>query len=205
MALLPEELGRTQEQTRTHLPTHDVGPLVAQDRQVTIRLDPVLISIPDDRLRRRTHDQLLLQLGSRIDYYALPLGVILQAIVRHHGALLGEALYVVSLAREERLGDKEREIGILVSRLLEHLIECLVHLLPDGITIGFDHHTAAHGRIFGQAGLHNQVVIPLRVVIIRLGQIFQFLCHILLDYYISNLQRYALVIQDATFGLGMSL
>ena len=32
VSLLPQELGRAQEQTRTHLPTNNVCPLVAQNR-----------------------------------------------------------------------------------------------------------------------------------------------------------------------------
>ena len=178
VALLPEEFGRTQEQTRTHLPAHDVGPLVAEDRQVAVGLDPVLVGVPDDGLRRGAHDQLLLELGLRIDHHALAFGIVLQPVVGHHGALLGEPFDVVRLLREERLGDEEREVGVLMPRLLEHLVQRIVHLLPDGIAVGFDHHAAAHGRILGQPGFHHQVVVPLRVVFVRLGQVFEFLCHI---------------------------
>ena len=48
MTFLPQELSSTQEQACTHLPTHHVCPLIAEDRQVAIALDPVLISVPDD-------------------------------------------------------------------------------------------------------------------------------------------------------------
>ena len=177
VALLPEELGRTQEQTRTHLPAHDIGPLVAQDGQIAVGLDPVLIRIPDDRLRRRTHDQLFFQLGVGVDHHALAFGIVLQPVVGHHGALLGEALDVVRLLGKERLGDEEREVGVLMSRILEHLVQSVVHLLPDGIAVGFDDHTSAHGRILGQSRLDDQVVVPLRVVVVGLGQLFEFLCH----------------------------
>ncbi|CUQ62808.1 Uncharacterised protein [Segatella copri] len=35
MTLLPEELRSTEERTGTHLPTHYVTPLVAEDREIT--------------------------------------------------------------------------------------------------------------------------------------------------------------------------
>ena len=178
VALLPQELGRTQEQARAHLPAHDVGPLVAEDRQVAVGLNPVLIGVPDDRLRRRAHDQLLFELGVGIDHDALALGIVLQTVVRHHGALLGKSLDMVGLLREEGFGDEEREIGVLVSRILEHLVQRSLHLLPDGVAVGFDDHTSADGGVLRKSRLHDQVVIPLRVVLVGLREIFQFLCHI---------------------------
>ena len=50
MALLPQELTGTQEQTGTHFPAHYVTPLVNQQGQVAIALNPVFESIPDNRL-----------------------------------------------------------------------------------------------------------------------------------------------------------
>ena len=182
MTLLPQELGGTQEQARTHLPAHDVRPLVAEDRQVAVRLDPVFIGVPDDGLRRGTHNQLLFELGIGVYHDAFAFGIVLQAVVRHHGALLGKALDMVRLLREEGLGDEQREIGVLMPRILEHLVQRVVHLLPNGIAVGFDDHTSAYGRVFGQPGLHDQVVVPLRVVLVRLREVFEFLCHISLFF-----------------------
>ncbi len=178
VALLPEELGGAEEQTRAHLPAHDVGPLVAEDGQVAVGGDPVLVGVPDYGLRGGAHDKLLLQFGGGVDHDALAVGVVLQTVVGHHGALLGEALHMVRLAREERFGDEEREIGVLVSRLFEHVVQHALHLLPDGVTVGFDYHTSSDGRIFGQTGLHNEVVVPFRVVVLDFGQIFKLYCHI---------------------------
>ena len=67
-----------------------------------------------------------------------------------------------------------------MSRLLKHTIQNIMHLLPDGIAIGFDDHTASHCRVLGKASLNNQIVVPLRVVLVALGQIFQFNCHYIL-------------------------
>ena len=101
MSLLPQELGSTQEEACAHLPAHNVGPLVAEDRQVAVRRDPVLVRIPDDGLRRGTHDKLLLEACCRVYDDTLALLVVLEAVVGDHGALLGEALDVAGLAREE--------------------------------------------------------------------------------------------------------
>ena len=149
VALLPEKFRRAQEQAGTHLPAYDVRPLVAEDRQVAVGLDPALVSVPDDRFRGGTDDQLLFEFGIGIDHDALALGIVFQAVVGDHGALLGKAFHVVGLFREERLGDEEREIGVLVPRVLKHLVQGRLHFLPDGIAVRLDYHAAAYGRIFG--------------------------------------------------------
>ena len=40
MAFLPEEFGGAEEEAGTHFPTHDVGPLVDEEGEVTVGLDP---------------------------------------------------------------------------------------------------------------------------------------------------------------------
>ena len=41
VAFLPEELAGAQEQARAHLPAHHVGPLVDEQRQIAVALDPL--------------------------------------------------------------------------------------------------------------------------------------------------------------------
>ena len=55
--LLPQELGRAQEEARAQLPADDVVPQVEEQRQVAIGLDPVLDLLGDDRLARRPDGQ----------------------------------------------------------------------------------------------------------------------------------------------------
>jgi hypothetical protein len=62
VALLPKKFARAQEQTRPHLPPHDVGPLVEQQRQVAIGVDPLGHELTDHGLARRPHDDRLGQL-----------------------------------------------------------------------------------------------------------------------------------------------
>ena len=76
VSFLPQEFSSTQKHTRTHLPTHHVSPLVTEDRKITIRLNPVFISIPNNRFRSRTNNIFLLQFGSRIHNYPTSIRII---------------------------------------------------------------------------------------------------------------------------------
>ena len=66
MAFLPQEFSGAQEGTGTHFPANDIGPLVDQQRQISIRLDPVFVCIPDDGLLSGTHNQFFFQSGIRV-------------------------------------------------------------------------------------------------------------------------------------------
>ena len=57
VALLPEELRRAQQDAGTELPAHDVGPLVDQQRQVAIGVDPLRERAADDRLGGGADDE----------------------------------------------------------------------------------------------------------------------------------------------------
>lgn len=48
MAFLPEELGGAEEEPGAEFPAHDVGPLVDEEREVAVALDPVFVGVPDD-------------------------------------------------------------------------------------------------------------------------------------------------------------
>ena len=161
MPLLPQEFRGTEEETGAHLPAHDVGPLVAEDRKVAPRLDPVLVCIPDDGLGRGTYDEFLLQSGVRVDDNALSVGRDLQSVMRDDGALLGEALDMLGLAAEERLRNEEREVGVHVTRFLEHFVKLVLHLLPDGVAIRLYDHASAYRGLLGQVCLNHQIVVPL--------------------------------------------
>ena len=65
MPLLPEKFRGAQKEPGPQLPTNHVGPLVDQDRQIPIGLNPLGIGLTDDRLTGRPDDQGLLQLARR--------------------------------------------------------------------------------------------------------------------------------------------
>ena len=59
---MPQKLKRSNKRPRSHLPPVDVGPLVNQQREVAVGLDPLREHVVHDRLRRRAHDEGFLEL-----------------------------------------------------------------------------------------------------------------------------------------------
>ena len=121
-------------------------PLVDQQRQIAPALDPLGEHGVDDRLGRRTDDQRLFQL--------------LAASVGHHGGFGGKPLHVLRFLREEALRYEEREVRVLMPGVFEHPVQRALHLFPDGVSVGPDHHAAAHRAVVGQLGLHDELVVP---------------------------------------------
>ncbi len=177
VAFLPEEFGSTQEHTGTHLPAHHIGPLVAEHGQVAPAVYPVLVRAPDNGLGGRAHYQLFFKTSLGVNDDTGAIGVVFKTVVCYHGALLGKAFYVLGLAAQKRFRDKQREVSVLHAGLLEHTVEGLLHLLPNGIAVGLDYHTAAHGALLCKVCLDYQLVIPLRVVFCSFGEIFKFYSH----------------------------
>ena len=175
--LLPEELGSAEEETGAHLPTDHIGPLVAEDRQIAVRLNPILVSIPDNRLGSGAHDELLLEFGIGIDHHAAAVGIVLQTVVGDHRALLGESFHMAGLATKEGFRNKNREIGVGMACIFKHLVQLTLHFLPNRISVGLDHHTTAHGGVLRQVRFLHNVVIPLRIILCSCTKIF---CHKLL-------------------------
>ena len=168
VTFLPQELAGAQEQTCTHLPAHDVAPLVDNQWQVAIRMYPVFEGVPDDGLGCGTYDEFLLELGGWVNHHSVVSLVGLQTIVSNNGALLGEAFHMLGLAAEERLGDEQWEVGILHACFLETVVEQTLHLLPNGVAVWLDDHASTHVALFGQVGLHHQFVVPPRVILASL-------------------------------------
>ena len=145
----------------SYLPADHVGPLVAEDGEVAVGLNPVFVGAPDDGLGGGADDELLFELGGGVDDDTRTVGVVHEAVVGDHGALFGEAFDMLGFTAEERLGDEEGEIGVLVAGGLEHVVEGALHLLPDGVAVGFDDHAAADGGILGQVGAYYKFIVPL--------------------------------------------
>ena len=160
VAFLPQELAGTQEEAGAHLPAHHVAPLVAEHGQVAPRMNPLAVSVPNRRFARGADYQFFLELCGGVNHHAVALGVGFEAIVRHHGALLGKAFHVFGFFREKTFRDEQREINVLHTSLLETRIKRLLDLFPNGIAVRFYHHAAAHVCLLGKVGFHNKFVIP---------------------------------------------
>ena len=157
VTFLPKELGRAKEQARAHLPSNDVTPLIEEQGKIAVRLDPVLVRIPDDCFGCRPDDQRFFEF--------------LTAGVRHDGYLRREPLNVFGFLLEKAFGNQHWEIGILMPRLLEHPIESLLHLFPNGVAVWPDDHAALDRRIIRQFGRSNHIRVPSRVVFAALGNL----------------------------------
>ena len=147
VAFLPEEFGRPQERPGDLLPADDVRPLVDEDREVPVGLDPSGIHVADDGLRGRPDGQPFLEL--------------LLAADGDPGDLGREALDVLGLLLEEALGDEEREIGVDVARVLDAAVHQPLDVLPDGVAVGPDDHHPLHRRVVGELGLLDDLDVPL--------------------------------------------
>ena len=137
VTLLPEELARAEEGTGGLLPAHDVRPLVHEDGKIAVRLDPLAVHRADDGLRSR----------------AERLCKLFSARVRDDGDFGRKAFDVLCLLRHEGHGDEEREVSVLMPRLLEALVELLLDIFPDGVPVRADDHRALDGAVVDELGL----------------------------------------------------
>ena len=143
---LPEELGGAEEQPGHLFPSHDVGPLIDQDRQVSPRLDPLGVHRSDDRLRGRADGEPFLE-----DFVAA---------LRHPRDLRREPFHVLRLAHQQALRDEEREVRVDVTGGLEAPVQPLLDQLPHRIAVGPDHHAPLDRGVVGQLGAADDVDVP---------------------------------------------
>ena len=155
VAFLPEELRGAQEEPRAQLPSHDVGPLVEQERQVAVALQPLRHVLADDGLARGPDDDGLVELLPTRDGDDRELGA--------------EPLHVLGLALEVRLGDEEREVRVLHAARLDAGVDLGLHALPQPVAVGPDHHGPADGPVLGELRLVQDVLVPAGEVV-RLGR-----------------------------------
>ena len=164
VAFLPEEFGGAEEHAGAHFPAHYVGPLVAENGEVAVGFDPVLVGGPYNGFGGGADDELFFKAGGGVDNDTCTVGVVHETVVGNHGAFFGEAFYMLGFTAEERLGDEEGEVSVLVAGGFEHVVEGTLHFFPDGVAIWFDDHASANGGVFGQIGADNELVVPFGVV-----------------------------------------
>src|SRR6476659_27968 len=76
-------------------------------------------------------------------------------------AFLGETFDMFRLLLHVTERNEEREISVLVPGRFEHAVEGVLHVFPDAIAPGLDHHAAADVARLGQVGRANHLLIPL--------------------------------------------
>jgi hypothetical protein len=67
------------------------------------------------------------------------------AAVRDDCHLRRESLDVLGLLVQEALGNEKREVGVLVSRRLEHVVQGALHPFPDAVAVRADDPASANG------------------------------------------------------------
>src|ERR671917_186997 len=96
-------------------PSHNVTPLVDEDGQVAVALDPVAVKVADDAL------------GGRPD--GEPLFEFLTSPDSHPRQLRVEGLDDLGLFLQEALGNEKREVGVLVTGGLKTIVEVTLNTL----------------------------------------------------------------------------
>ena len=89
---------------------------------------------------------------------------------------------------QEALGNEQREVRVLVARLLEHVVERALHALPDAVAVRANDHAAAHGRVVGELGAEHDFVVPGAEVVRARGELL-LVCHVLVNVEISGCDR----------------
>ena len=161
VAFLPEELGGAKEEARAHLPADDIGPLVDQDWQIAVGLDPLRISLADDRLGSRADDERLFEFAGGDE---LTIGAHLEARVGDDRTFLGKTIDVGGFLLNVANRDEEREISVHMAGLLEHLVEVAVDIFPEGVAPRLNHHATADRAVLGQVGVLDHLKIPFGIV-----------------------------------------
>ena len=127
MPLLPEKFRRAQKEAGPHLPADDVRPLVDQDRQITITLDPFCVGRADNGFRCWPDNQ---RLGQRTAWHHLPFRVYFQSRMGDDCAFLCESFHMRGFAFKVTKRNKKGEVGVPMSSRLEHRIELTLHVFP---------------------------------------------------------------------------
>ena len=161
VALLPEEFRGAEKKTRTHFPTDDIGPLVDEERQIPIRLDPAGVGGTDDGLGGRTDNERLVQFPGRHQFTVL----LLEPVMGDDRTFLGESLDMLRFFFEKAERDEERKVSVHMPGRLEHDIKLTLHVFPDPPAPRLDDHAAAHIGIFRQVGGFDDLLIPLGKIV----------------------------------------
>ena len=148
MPFLPKKFRTSKENPSSHLPSYHICPLIYEQWQITMWLDPISITISDNRFWSRSNNQLFLQFCIRIHDNTFPIFVIFESIMSYYRTFFGKSIYMVRFFTKKRFWDKKREIGILMSSCLKHRIKHISNIFPDRVSIRFNHHTPSHRRIF---------------------------------------------------------
>ena len=167
MALLPEELSVAEEGTGTLFPAQYRAPLIIKLGQIFIGMNNILEMLTEKGL------------GSGTDAVAL-----LQLIGAAHGnpgTLRGKALYMILFLLQKGLRDQHGHVYILMTCLLELVVQNLLYILPDRISVRSVYKHTSGECIVDQFRLDAHIGEPLGEIHVHIGDFFNFFhivfCH----------------------------
>jgi hypothetical protein len=149
----------------------NVCPLVVQQGEVSIALNPLGEEVADDRLRSWPDNIRLFEFFAACNGY--------------NGQLRRKAFNVLGFLSEEALRNQQRKINVLMTRCFEADIEFALENFPDGVSIGLNYH-AAFDDLGGlsQVALQNRVLIPRREIFLAWSN--WRICHFDISSSLSN-------------------
>src|SRR5438309_730377 len=98
-------------------------------------------------------------------WFHLSILVHFQASVRDNGAFFGEAFDVFRFLREIAQRNEEWEIGVAMTSGTKHGIQLTLHVFPNPVTPGSNHHATAYVGGLGQLRRADRLLIPLGKVL----------------------------------------
>ena len=143
MSLLPKELGSPQKKSGSLFPTHHVSPLVDQNREISVAIDPLRIHVSNHCFGSWTNDQWLFQLFT--------------PAYGHHRTLWAESLNMLSFSVQELLWNQQWEVGIYMSRFFEHSVQPSLHRFPDRKSARANDHASLDRSVISQLSCFDNI------------------------------------------------
>ena len=165
VSFLPQKFRGPQKRTGPHLPTHHVRPLIDFEWQITVTDDPFAEHVPYHGFRCGTDDEWIFQFGIGIGNETIVAAVVgFEAVVRHDGTFLGEAIHVFGFLGQEGFWNEQGKVRVLGAVVFDFGVQLVSNQIPDCHAPGLDDHATTDWRGFGQASDANNIIVPLRVI-----------------------------------------
>ena len=167
MTFLPEEFCGAEEKPWAHFPAHHIRPLIDEQGEVAVGLDPASEGGADDRLGSWPDDVGFSEFAGGDHFRFSGDGIFyhLEAVMGDHGALGGESFGVFRFFFQVGKRDEQRKIGVLVPGRLEAAVELLLNEFPNPVAPWLDDHAAAGLRVFREVGGFDDLLVPLRKIL----------------------------------------
>ena len=147
MAFLPEKFRSAQKHARTQFPANHIRPLVIEQRQIAITLNPSGEKMANDSFRSGP---------DHIRFFEL-----LAACNGHHREFGREAFHMLRFLLQKTLRNQQREVNVLMPGGFKARIQFALQDLPHGVSVRTDNHAAFDDfRRLRHIALQHNILIP---------------------------------------------